>query len=376
MKILITVSLMLFLFTACSNVENQTPPVSDGIDQPLNIETDEVHTPMHEQGSQTGGGGASDRHRIGFYQLKMSPSWLVDSSVEFEGWLLSRTLEEQLNESVALAFVRHFNISREDFEQANEESRQRRIELGGGDWSYSEEAIDLIFSFDNEGLSRYFIEDDERFSRGDGIAPLAWMFNGEVPIFGSIQMGRNRAANFNWYRDRFYTLPDVFIELVDRDEYFEWFDSRSFEERLSENIASAFVQRFNISREDFEMANEEWRVYHGEEWPMLPEFHSWLEAYPVNLIFSFDHEAINEFFLWENSPSPFERMYRVEEPPLAISFSIIDDDLQLGDDENQDEPSGDDIPGDEPDFDSRFEYEDEVLDDLYLELEDMPELDG
>ena len=37
-----------------------------------------------------------------------------------------------------------------------------------------------------------------------------------------------------------------------------------------------------------------------------PEESSLYEVYPVDLIFTFDNEAIDEYFLWENSPIPEE----------------------------------------------------------------------
>jgi len=374
MKKLIAILLAVLIIVGCGTVAEQGQIT---LDEPALVEIEEpIDIPKQEEARNTeagGGGMPYSRHRFGFYQFTYIFSQLVDDRTEYARWVHGRSPEEQMNEAFPIAFVRRFNISREEFERANEEDSQFWYDLGSGrGWTYTAEAMDLIFAFDNEGLSRYFLT-----SRDEGIAPLAWMFNGEVPVYQSIQMERSNAENFNWHRDRFYTLPDVFVELVGEDEYLEWFNSRSFEERLTRDIASAFVQHFDISREDFEMANEKWRFYHGLEWPMLPEISSWLETYPVDLIFSFDHEAISEFFLWENTPSMLESVFRQSDEVtlLALTFDMLDDTLQLGDDENQDEPSEDDIPGDEPDFDSGFEYEDEVLEDLYLELEDMPELD-
>ena len=37
---------------------------------------------------------------------------------------------------------------------------------------------------------------------------------------------------------------------------------------------------------------------------------SMYEIYPIDLIFTFDNELINDYFLWENSPIPEERTLR------------------------------------------------------------------
>jgi len=60
------------------------------------------------------------------------------------------------------------------------------------------------------------------------------------------------------------------------------------------------VREFNVSKEDFVRANEARRKLLSERGD-TPEDLSNFELYPVDLIYTFDNEKINEFFLWEGS---------------------------------------------------------------------------
>ena len=117
--------------------------------------------------------------------------------------------------------------------------------------------------------------------------------------FGEYEVGR--------FRPIFYNLPATFAELVGRDACRTWELSRTPEEIETENIAVGFVKYFSISKEDFTAANEQLR----QNWVIRepsPQASSAEEIYPVDLIFTFDNESINRFFLWKNSSIPEERM--------------------------------------------------------------------
>jgi len=104
------------------------------------------------------------------------------------------------------------------------------------------------------------------------------------------------------YRPIYYDLSGHLVYLVGIEVYIEWRDSKlpqSYEDR-TECIAVSFVKDFNISKEDFAEANEKLHqsiVARGHK----PEEASIYEVYPVDLIYTFDNEKINEFFLWEGS---------------------------------------------------------------------------
>jgi len=227
------------------------------------------------------------KFRPRFYDMALPFAELVGLEV-FDDWLMSRSDEERENENVAVSFIRDFNISREDFTRANEELRQLWASHGAlptDSDSFELYPVDLIFTFDNERINRYFLREN----------------SAAVVNFGmGMETGNARPL--------FYNMPGPFAELVGRETFIEWKHSRSDEQRANESIAVSFIKYFNISREDFTKANEEVR----RVWNQLrasAEDGAIFEVYDVDLIFSFDNERINEFFLWENSLNPQEREF-------------------------------------------------------------------
>ena len=120
-----------------------------------------------------------------------------------------------------------------------------------------------------------------------------------IPAYGDIlDVGR--------YRPIFHNMPAPFGELVGMNAYLSWEFSRTPQERWNECVAVSFIKYFNISKEDFAAANEQLR----ESWAsgeISSQPSSAKEIYPVDLIFTFNNELINEFFLWENSSIAEER---------------------------------------------------------------------
>jgi hypothetical protein len=57
-----------------------------------------------------------------------------------------------------VTFVKHFNISRKDFEKALEAERKRRIDVGFdiSDEQYELPNADIIYTFDNEIINEYY----------------------------------------------------------------------------------------------------------------------------------------------------------------------------------------------------------------------------
>jgi len=225
------------------------------------------------------------KFRPRFYDMALPFAELVGLEV-FDNWLLSRSDEERENENVAVSFIRDFNISREDFTRANEELRQIWADHGASPTdsdSFELYPVDLIFTFDNERINRYFLREN----------------SAAVVNFGmGMEIGNARPL--------FYNMPGPFAELVGRETFIDWKYSRSSAERANESIAVSFIRNFNISREDFTAANEETR-YVWDRLQASAEQGAIFETYDVDMIFSFDNEKINEFFLWENSLNPDER---------------------------------------------------------------------
>lgn|GEM_PF-3452007 len=133
---------------------------------------------------------------------------------------------------------------------------------------------------------------------------LAALYSTGYDVFASDDYSEG-AFDVGRFRPLFNDMPASFIELVGSDAYFAWSDSRSWEERENENIAVAFIEYFNISKEAFTGANEElrqiWANFGG-----AARGGSSFELYPVDLIFTFDNDLINEYFLWENTPFAHE----------------------------------------------------------------------
>ena len=146
-----------------------------------------------------GGGYGTTRFRTSFYSM---PGTFADfvGREEYVNWLMSRCVEEQENEHVAVSFIRYFNISRADFERLNEE-RGQRIEEMNQVWiamgvdqldgaAVEILPVDLIFTFDNERIREYFRwENGPEIQRNLGIYPetviLSVEINVEAPIVGA-----------------------------------------------------------------------------------------------------------------------------------------------------------------------------------------------
>ena len=129
---------------------------------------------------------------------------------------------------------------------------------------------------------------------------------GPDPEGGYIIGDGDSSEVYNRFRPRYYQLTASLAELLpDYNPYFnnvlrDWERTRTPEEYHNECIAVSFIKHFNISREDFERANEESRLI-WESTGSSPVDVTYYETYPVDLIYTFDNELINEYFRWENS---------------------------------------------------------------------------
>ncbi len=113
------------------------------------------------------------------------------------------------------------------------------------------------------------------------------------------------------YRYTYYRVPYQFIQLVGKEVYDEWYD-KNFAGRLyeiEEMLMISFVKQFNISREDFDKANEEninvqllvsEVIYPPFEYPEKLDEYSYdsevREVYDADLIYTFDNEKINAYY--------------------------------------------------------------------------------
>jgi len=283
-----TIIMLLVFLAGCSGDDS----IQESIESNENYEDikayEEMNLQAYEPSSDWGGGSPYylERHRPLFYDMTYPFAGLVGGGDVFDAWLLSRSQEERGSEHVAVSFIRYFNISREDFERANEQMRRSWESWNFPSLEFAHFEIydvDLIFSFDNERINEYFLWENS-------------------PFMSDFGKGMERGD----FRPLFYNMPAPFANLVGREVFIEWRRSRSPEEIANENIAVSFIRYFDISRVDFTRANEEVRLFWEREL-FTPEQSSTFETYPVDLIFTFDNARINEYFLWENSPAPHER---------------------------------------------------------------------
>lgn len=114
------------------------------------------------------------------------------------------------------------------------------------------------------------------------------------------------------YRCKYYSVPYQFIMLVGKESYDQWEDSfyvDNFYESEEMHMVS-FIKHFNISREDFDKANEEnirvlglsddRVIYPPYEYPENLESYRYEdelnEVYDADLIYTFDNEKINAYY--------------------------------------------------------------------------------
>ena len=120
------------------------------------------------------------------------------------------------------------------------------------------------------------------------------------------------------YRQCYYRISEPFALLVDKTELEEWED-RVYEEdpnETNEMVMKRFVQDLDISREDFDKANYKLAkiIFEGmEEAPMMnPKDYAnqeMFELYNGDIIYTFDDEIINEYYLSGEYPFCMEHEY-------------------------------------------------------------------
>lgn len=113
----------------------------------------------------------------------------------------------------------------------------------------------------------------------------------------------------NKYRVRYYDIPYPFVCLVGEDVYSEWKVSQSNPYESETMLIVKFIQDFNISREDFDKANSEsaWRIkYLLDGVPVMnPKDYANQEddeVFNADIIYTFDNEIINEYYLSHDYP--------------------------------------------------------------------------
>lgn len=101
------------------------------------------------------------------------------------------------------------------------------------------------------------------------------------------------------FRSVYSSLPQFFIAIADYEEYNKWSSTVSAEEGMA---IVQFVEHFGISKEEFDNANREYARYISEFYGTSPLYkasykeNEVYEIYNTELIYSFDREAIDEYY--------------------------------------------------------------------------------
>lgn len=137
----------------------------------------EKHTIESAEVSEGMGGGTINpqKYRICFYQIPTFFSELVDKKA-YDEWCntyLAENYPDNTKEMVIVSFIKKFNISREDFDKANVEYGKFVEEyfydacMNPKDFAEQEFSevynADIIYTFDNELISEYYLGNDYAF---------------------------------------------------------------------------------------------------------------------------------------------------------------------------------------------------------------------
>ncbi|MBR5562220.1 MAG: hypothetical protein IKW12_03630 [Clostridia bacterium] len=102
------------------------------------------------------------------------------------------------------------------------------------------------------------------------------------------------------FRSIYSVIPQSFVSLVDEVEFAEWSETVSAEDGMA---IVQFVERFNISKEAFDEVNRDYARRINSVYGVLPvyftpfEEHEIYEIFNTELIYSFDREAIDEYYI-------------------------------------------------------------------------------
>lgn len=111
------------------------------------------------------------------------------------------------------------------------------------------------------------------------------------------------------YRTRFYSVPAPFVNLVGRDIYYEWMYTIDHTPNTEKMIMLQFIQHFGITREQFDKANLEFAKIIRDGLDGRPclnpkDYSNQItdEIFNADVIFTFDDEIINEYYLSPDYP--------------------------------------------------------------------------
>ena len=120
------------------------------------------------------------------------------------------------------------------------------------------------------------------------------------------------------YRNNYYQIPTFFSEIVDSDMFLKWekeYYLNNYPDNTNIMVMVDFIKEFNISKEDFERANLEYAHFIDETYSHIcldPQDYAdqeMQEIYNTEIIYTFDNDVINEYYLGIDYPFLNEYKY-------------------------------------------------------------------
>ena len=121
------------------------------------------------------------------------------------------------------------------------------------------------------------------------------------------------------YRRNYYCIPAPFADVVDSEEFEKWYGEILLlnPNETNKMLIKEYILQFDVPREDFEKANLEWaRIveYKLNGMPVMnpQDFANQEtdEVYNADILYSFDDEIINNYYLSHDYPYTYSDEYK------------------------------------------------------------------
>lgn len=111
------------------------------------------------------------------------------------------------------------------------------------------------------------------------------------------------------YRTRYYSIPGTFVSLVGKDKYFEWLNTVDYSSNAERMLMPQFIKQFGITREQFDKANLKFAKIVRDGMDGHPcinpkDYANQIdeEIFNADIIFTFNDEVINNYYLTPDFP--------------------------------------------------------------------------
>lgn len=120
------------------------------------------------------------------------------------------------------------------------------------------------------------------------------------------------------YRNNYYQIPAFFAEIVNQDIFSAWekeYYANNYSDDTNVMVMVDFIKEFDISKEDFERANLKYAYFIDEVYSHIcldPQDYAdqeFQEIYNTEIIYTFDNDLINEYYLGIDYPFLNEYQY-------------------------------------------------------------------